>query len=152
MVVNVNGGAGAVTFLDRTTGKTGIVDSGNSLVGSASTDGVGSGGIQNIENNGNPWGIGFSGRADWAEGLDVPVLEEGNEEVEVLFWVGCAGSFDDRNKKISRDMVKIFHAAGVSFGILGTDETCCGDPARRTGNEYLFQLQAQQTIAGAGGD
>ncbi len=102
--------------------------------------------FKNIENNGNPWGVGYSYRADWTEGLDVPLLEEGGEAVEVLYWVGCAGSFDERNKKISRAMVEIFRAAGVTFGILGTEETCCGDPARRTGNEYLYQMQMEQNL------
>jgi Fe-S oxidoreductase len=102
--------------------------------------------FKNLENNGNPWGVGFSYRADWGKELEVPLLEEGSDEVDVLYWVGCAGSFDDRNKRISECMVKIFRAAGVSFGILGEEETCCGDPARRTGNEYLYQMQAQQNV------
>ncbi|MHC4597372.1 MAG: (Fe-S)-binding protein [Planctomycetota bacterium] len=102
--------------------------------------------FKNLENNGNPWGVGHAYRADWAEGKDVPVLEEGSDEVEVLYWVGCAGSFDDRHKTISDCMARIFKAAGVSFGILGVEETCCGDPARRAGNEYLYQMQAQQNV------
>ena len=97
---------------------------------------------KNLENNGNPWGIGFSTRGDWAAALDVPLLGEGAPEIEVLYWTGCAGAFDDRNKKISEAMVRIFRAAGVPFAILGPDATCCGDPARRTGNEYLYQMQA----------
>jgi heterodisulfide reductase subunit C len=80
--------------------------------------------FKNLENNGNPWGVGHAYRADWAEGKDVAILEEGSDEVEVLYWVGCAGSFDDRHKTVSECMVRIFKAAGVSFGILGVEETC----------------------------
>ena len=101
--------------------------------------------LRNIENNGNPWGIGFDERAAWAKGLGIPSLAEKNE-VDVLYWVGCAGSFDDRNKKVSSALVKILREAGVSFAILGPEETCTGDPARRIGNEYLFQTLAKQNI------
>ncbi len=101
--------------------------------------------FKNVENNGNPWGVGFSARADWCGPAGVKVLEAGGE-ADVLYWVGCAGSFDDRNKKISAAMARILGAAGVSFGVMGTDESCCGDPARKTGNEYLFQMQAAQNV------
>lgn len=101
--------------------------------------------LRNIENNGNPWGIGFDERATWAKDLNIPSLAEKNE-VDVLYWVGCAGSFDDRNKKVSTALVKILREAGVSFAILGPEETCTGDPARRIGNEYLFQTLAKQNI------
>lgn len=101
--------------------------------------------LRNIENNGNPWGIGFDERATWAKGLGIPSLAEKNE-VDVLYWVGCAGSFDDRNKKVSTALVKILREAGVSFAILGAEESCTGDPARRIGNEYLFQTLAKQNI------
>ncbi|GAV22676.1 heterodisulfide reductase-related iron-sulfur binding cluster [Carboxydothermus pertinax] len=104
--------------------------------------------FRNMENNGNPWGVGWANRADWAEGLDVPILGEmeNPEEIEYLYWVGCAGSFDERNKKVSRALVKILKAAGVKFAILGTEEKCCGDSARRIGNEYLYQMLAQENI------
>ncbi len=101
--------------------------------------------FKNMENNGNPWGIGFDQRADWAKGLNVPLLSE-KPEVDVLYWVGCAGSFDDRNKKVSASVVKILQKAGVDFAILGPEETCTGDSARRIGNEYLYQTMAKQNI------
>ncbi len=101
--------------------------------------------FRNMENNGNPWGVGWANRADWAKELEVPLAEEG-EEIEVLYWVGCAGSFDERNKKIASSVVKILQQANIKFAILGTEEKCCGDSARRLGNEYLFQSLAQENI------
>lgn len=101
--------------------------------------------FRSMETNSNPWGIGFSERANWSEGLDVKLLSE-NPEAEYLFWVGCAGSFDEEGKKIARAMVKILHKAGINFAILGTEEKCCGDSAKRLGNEYLFQMQAGENI------
>lgn len=100
---------------------------------------------RNMENNSNPWGVGSHLRADWAKDLGVPTLAE-DPNVEYLFYVGCAGSFDDRGKKVSVALAKILKAAGVSFGILGTEEGCCGDSAMRGGNEYLFQALAQANI------
>jgi len=100
---------------------------------------------RNMENNSNPWGIGAHLRADWAKELGVKTLAE-DPNVEYLFYVGCSGSFDDRGKKISVAFAKILQAAGVSFGILGTEEGCCGDSAMRGGNDYLFQAQAQANI------
>jgi Fe-S oxidoreductase len=91
-----------------------------------------------METNYNPWSMGYSSRGDWAKQLEVKSLSEAGE-TDVLFWVGCAGSFDDRAKKISESMVKIFNAAGVDFAILGPEEMCCGETARRMGNEYLAQ-------------
>jgi Fe-S oxidoreductase/nitrate reductase gamma subunit len=101
---------------------------------------------RNMENNSNPWGVGAHLRADWAKDLGVKTLAE-NPQVEYLYYVGCAGSFDDRGKKVSVAFAKILQAAGVSFGILGNEEGCCGDSAMRGGNEYLFQTQAQANIA-----
>ncbi len=101
--------------------------------------------FQNMENNSNPWGIGAHTRADWCQDLGVKTLAE-NPNVDVLYWVGCAGSFDERNKKIARSFVKILQKAEVSFGILGTEENCTGDSARRGGNEYLYQTLAQTNI------
>jgi Fe-S oxidoreductase len=98
-----------------------------------------------METNSNPWGIGWSTRADWAEGIRVKILSE-SSDVDVLYWVGCAGSFDERNKKISTSLANIFNRSGINFGILGTEEKCCGDSARRIGNEYLFQMLATETI------
>ncbi len=104
--------------------------------------------FRNIENNYNPWGVGHAKRAEWAEGLDVPVLSEieNPEEIEILFWPGCAGAIDDRYKKVSVAMVNILKKAGVKFAILGTEEKCCGDPARKAGNEYLYQNIARENI------
>lgn len=101
--------------------------------------------FKNLENNSNPWGVGDSTRADWADGLDVKLAKD-RDNHDVLYWVGCAGSFDDRNKKVSVAMTKILKHAGVDFCILGTEEKCCGDPARRTGHEYLFQMMAAENI------
>jgi Fe-S oxidoreductase len=94
--------------------------------------------FRNMETNYNPWSMGYSSRADWAKDLGVKTFAEAGE-ADVLFWVGCAGSFDDRAKLVSQAMVKILNAAGVNFAILGEEEMCCGDSARRMGNEYLAQ-------------
>ena len=102
--------------------------------------------LRNIETNSNPWGIGFSSRGDWAKGLGVSTLAE-ERDVEYLYFVGCAGSYDERAKKVSRAFVKCMQAAGISFGILGAEEKCTGDSARRIGNEYLFQTLAKENIA-----
>lgn len=101
--------------------------------------------LRNIETNSNPWGIGFSTRGDWAKDLGVKTLSE-NKDVEYLYFVGCAGSFDERAKKVSRAFVKLLQKAGVSFGILGSEEKCTGDSARRIGNEYLFQMLAKENV------
>ncbi|MDE3112660.1 MAG: (Fe-S)-binding protein [Chloroflexota bacterium] len=98
-----------------------------------------------IERAGNPWGQPPDTRADWAKGLGVPTFAE-KPDAEYLYFVGCAASFDRRNQKVAGALVRILRAAGVSFAILGTEETCNGDPARRIGNEYLWQMQAQQNI------
>ncbi|MGH9442969.1 MAG: (Fe-S)-binding protein [Thermoanaerobaculia bacterium] len=103
--------------------------------------------FRGMETNGNPWGIAASSRADWAAELPVLTMAEaGASDVEYLFWVGCAGSYEDRAKRVSKSLVEILQAAGVKFAILGTEETCNGDSARRMGNEYLFQTLAQQNI------
>jgi len=101
--------------------------------------------FKNLENNGNPWGTGWATRADWVEDLDVKILSE-DANVEYLYWVGCAGAFDERNKKVAKAVIRILQKAGVSFGILGTEEKCCGDSARRIGNEYLYQMLAGENI------
>jgi Fe-S oxidoreductase len=100
--------------------------------------------FKNIETQGNPWGIGSNRRAEWCEDLAIPRASEG--DFEWLFFVGCAGAFDDRQKKVSRAIVKILRAAGVKFAILGDEETCNGETARRLGNEYLFQMQATANV------
>lgn len=102
-----------------------------------------------MENQSNPWGIGSNTRADWAEGLDVPVaanLAEAGNKFEYLFYVGCAGSFDDRQKKVTRSIFKILKEAKIDFAMLGNEEGCNGDSARRLGNEYLFQTMAESLI------
>lgn len=98
-----------------------------------------------LENEGNPWGVSAASRADWAEGTNVKVLDDG-EETPLLFWVGCAGAIDSKAKKTTESVVKILNEAGVEFGVLGACESCTGDPARRAGNEYLYQMLAKQNI------
>jgi Fe-S oxidoreductase len=102
--------------------------------------------FRNLEKSGNPWGQPAHARADWAEGLDVPMLGEVDGEVEYLLWVGCAGAFDARGQKVARATATILKAAGVSFAALGPEEQCTGDPARRSGHEYLYQILAQANI------
>jgi Fe-S oxidoreductase len=101
--------------------------------------------LRNLENASNPWGQPQSERADWVKDLDVRVLEDGRAP-EYLYWVGCAGSFDERARKISRAVVQVLQEAGISFAILGSRELCNGDPARRIGNEYLYQELARRNI------
>jgi len=102
--------------------------------------------FRGMEVNGNPWQLAPETRGDWAEGLEVPLAAEAGGDFEYLLWVGCAGSYDDNGKKTSRAMVEILKAAGVSFAILGPEEMCTGDAARRLGNEYLFQMLAMQNV------
>ncbi|MCI0634969.1 MAG: 4Fe-4S dicluster domain-containing protein [Actinobacteria bacterium] len=102
--------------------------------------------LRNLEGTNNPWGMPQAQRADWADGLNVRVIGEGERAPEYLYWVGCAGSFDDRAKAISRSVVSLLERAGVSFAILGPRELCTGDPARRIGNEYLFQTLAERNV------
>ncbi len=99
----------------------------------------------NLERNGNPWGIGADKRMDWADGLGVPTLDD-KPDAEYLLWVGCAGAFDDRIKKQTRALVDVMREGGVDFAVLGLEEGCSGDPARRSGNEMLYQMQAQQNV------
>jgi len=103
------------------------------------------GAFNGLETNGNPWNLSAMDRADWSDGLDVPTLSD-KPEAPVLYWVGCAASYDDRAKKVARALVKLLQAAKVDFAILGGEETCTGDPARRAGNEYLFQMMAEQNV------
>ncbi|SHH14048.1 Fe-S oxidoreductase, partial [Streptoalloteichus hindustanus] len=105
--------------------------------------------FKNLENKGNPWGQNNRDRLAWTDGLpfEVPVYDgELPDEVEYLFWVGCAGAFEDRAKRTTRAVAELLHLAGVNFVVLGTEETCTGDPARRAGNEFLFQMLAQQNV------
>ncbi|WP_257900547.1 (Fe-S)-binding protein [Saccharothrix obliqua] len=104
--------------------------------------------FKNLENKGNPWGQNAKDRLAWTEGLefDVPVFDGELGDAEYLFWVGCAGAFEDRAKKTTRAVAELLHTAGVSYTVLGPEETCTGDPARRAGNEFLFQMLAQQNV------
>jgi Fe-S oxidoreductase len=104
------------------------------------------GAFKNLEKNANPWGINPAEREDWAEGLDIPRMADVQGDVEYLLWIGCAGAFDDKSKKVARATARILKAAGVKFAILGAEEACTGDPARRAGNEYLFQILAEQNV------
>jgi Fe-S oxidoreductase len=102
--------------------------------------------LRDVERSSNPWGKAQSDRAAWAEGLDVRVLEPGDAPPEVLYWVGCAASFDERARASAESTAKLLQAAGVDFAILGPREACTGDPARRMGNEYVFQAFAEQNV------
>jgi len=105
--------------------------------------------FESLERNGSPWAFNPADRALWAEGLEINTmaeLMEKGERPDILFWVGCMGSFDDRSKKITVAFARILKAAGINFAILGQEESCNGDPARRMGNEYLYQILAKQAI------
>ena len=102
--------------------------------------------FRNLENNGNPWGLGWQTRSKWAEELDVPTLAE-NPDAEYLYWPGCSGAFDARSRKVSVALVGLLKKAGVNFAILGNEEKCCGDSARRMGNEFVYYMLASENIA-----
>jgi Fe-S oxidoreductase len=105
--------------------------------------------LRNIENNGNPWGMSANARTEWTDGLDfdIPVVTDHiPDDIEWLYWVGCAGALDDRARRSTQAIARVFHAAGIKFAILGPQESCTGDPARRIGNEYLFQEMAKANI------
>jgi len=105
--------------------------------------------LRNVENQGDPWGLGSAKRTDWIASLDfeVPVISGTiPDDVEYLYWVGCAGALDERARKGAQATARMLHRAGVTFGILGPKESCTGDPVRRLGNEYLFQEQAMKNI------
>ena len=105
--------------------------------------------LRNLENKGDPWGMGETRRGDWIGELDfeVPVVDgKIDPEIEYLFWVGCAGALEDRAKKTTKAIATLLHQAGVKFAVLGPAETCTGDPARRIGNEFVFSMLAQQNI------
>ena len=105
--------------------------------------------LRNVENQGDPWGLGPSKRLDWTKALDfeIPVITgQIPDDVEYLFWVGCAGALDERAAKTTQSIARLLHSGGVRFAILGPKETCTGDPPRRLGNEYLYQMQAMTNI------
>ena len=110
-----------------------------------------SGLFKNLENKQNPWGMSARARMDWAKDLPFEVKMAGADvedldEVDYLFWVGCAGAYEDRAKKTTRAVAELLNTAGVTFAVLGDGETCTGDPARRAGNEFLYQMLAQQNV------
>ncbi|KJS00499.1 MAG: hypothetical protein VR68_07125 [Peptococcaceae bacterium BRH_c4a] len=101
---------------------------------------------RNMEKNFNPWGLGWFSRGDWSKESGVSLAGVDEPATDYLYWVGCAGSYDDRSRKITESMVKIMQEAGINFSILGSEEKCCGDSARRMGNEYLFQTLATENV------
>jgi Fe-S oxidoreductase/nitrate reductase gamma subunit len=103
------------------------------------------GALRSIESRGHPWRGTTLSRTDWAEGLGVKTIAE-DKDIELLFWVGCTEALEDRSLKVSQAVAKLLKLAGIKFAILGAEESCCGEPARRLGNEYLFQMQAQKNI------
>jgi len=105
--------------------------------------------FRNLEQAGNPWGANRTDRENWIAECDFPIrVVEGElpEEVEYLFWVGCAGAYDDRAKKTTKAVAELLYMAGVNFAVLGKRETCTGDPARRSGNEFLYQILSKENI------
>ncbi|MGD0876008.1 MAG: (Fe-S)-binding protein [Acidimicrobiales bacterium] len=105
--------------------------------------------LRNVENRGDPWGLGAARRLEWTAGLDfeVPIVTRSiPDNIEYLFWVGCAGALDERARRTTQALARLMHRAGVSFAVLGPAESCTGDPVRRLGNEYLFQAQARRNI------
>ena len=117
----------------------------NLVMEEASIPETGEGALRSIEARGHPWRGTTATRTDWAEGLDIKTLAE-DSDIDILFWVGCTEALEDRSMKVAQATAKVLKLAGINFGILGTEESCCGDPARRLGNEYLFQVQAQKNI------
>ncbi|TAM89012.1 MAG: (Fe-S)-binding protein [Jatrophihabitans sp.] len=107
--------------------------------------------LRNIENKGNPWGMANSGRDEWINELDFEVRRATpgtklDADIEYLFWVGCAGALEDRSKKVTKAFAELLHVAGVEFAVLGQGESCTGDPARRLGNEFVYQMQGMQNV------
>ena len=101
--------------------------------------------FKSIETNFSPWAFNQADRAEWAEGLNIKTLAE-DRNGEILFWVGCAGSFDERYKKVTKSFAKLMQKANIDFRILGTEEKCNGDTARRLGNEYLAQMMMMDNV------
>lgn len=102
--------------------------------------------FEGMEVNGNPWNLSRQDRGAWTEGLEIPLAKD-RPEASVLYWVGCAASYDDRAKQVARRTAQLLQRAGVDFAVLGDEETCTGDPARRAGNEYLFSMLAETNVA-----
>ncbi len=117
----------------------------NLVLEQASIPETAEGALRSIEARGHPWRGTTLSRTDWAEGLGIKTLAE-DSNIDVLFWVGCTEALEERSTRVAQAIAQILKRAGINFGILGVEEVCCGDPARRLGNEYLFQLQAQGNI------
>ncbi len=117
----------------------------NLVLEQASIPETGEGALKSIEARGHPWRGTTLSRTDWAEGLEIKTLAD-DSNIDVLFWVGCTEALEERSTRVAQAIARVLKQAGINFGILGVEEVCCGDPARRLGNEYLFQLQAQGNI------
>ncbi|HUV75905.1 MAG TPA: (Fe-S)-binding protein, partial [Dehalococcoidales bacterium] len=117
----------------------------NLVLEQASIPETGESALKSLEARGHPWRGTTLSRTDWAEGLEIKTLAD-DSNIDVLFWVGCTEALEERSTRVAQAIAKMLKLAGINFGILGVEETCCGDPARRLGNEYLFQLQAQANI------
>jgi Fe-S oxidoreductase/nitrate reductase gamma subunit len=122
-----------------------ITDMRRNRVGEGTLSGTAATALRRMQSSGNPWGLPAADRANWAEGLNVPIAKE-KPDFELLYWVGCAGSYDRRAQRVSRAMVKLLQHAQVNFAILGREEKCTGESARRLGDEFLFQELAQVNI------
>jgi Fe-S oxidoreductase len=103
--------------------------------------------IENVLQHGNPWGLAAADRMNWAKGLDLPLLTEESPQVEWLYWIGCAGSYDPSNQNVTRSVIKILKASGVSFAVMGKGESCSGEPVKRLGDEYNFSEIARSNVA-----
>ena len=122
-----------------------IVDLRRNLVEESTLPETAKGALQSIESRGHPWRGTTLKRTDWAQGLGIKTLAE-DSKVDILYWVGCTEALEERSVKVAQSFAKLMKQAGLSFGILGAEESCCGDPARRLGHEYLFQTLAQNNI------
>jgi Fe-S oxidoreductase len=117
----------------------------NLVMEQASIPETAEGALRSIEDRGHPWRGTTLSRTDWAEGLGIKTFAE-DKDIDILFWVGCTEALEERSTKVSQAVAKLLKLAGIKFGILGAEESCCGEPARRLGNEYLFQIQAEKNI------
>jgi ferredoxin/nitrate reductase gamma subunit len=122
-----------------------ITDMRRHLIGEGALRGSPAAALQKTERAGNPWGMSLRDRLAWADGLDVPLAAD-HPDFEVLYWVGCAAAYDRRAQKIARSVVRLLQAAGVNFAVLGPEERCTGESARRMGDELLFQQLAEQNV------
>jgi Fe-S oxidoreductase len=123
-----------------------ITDMRRNRLGEGALSGTAATALRRMQSSGNPWGLPAAERANWAEGIGAPTVKE-NPSFELLYWVGCAGSYDRRAQRVARAVVKLLKHAGVNFAILGNEEKCTGDSARRLGDEFLFQELAEANIA-----